>query len=151
MDPENLEENLASSLSRRSLLKRIGAGVAIAWTAPVLTSLRTPAFAAVGSGPCAKCATAAGPFCPAFSAQPQCNASASCSCLLTQAGDCFCHQFISCGDTRVASCANDAACPPGWRCALSCCSTGFGDFKCHPPCSSLATAPKVTGPGTSGG
>jgi hypothetical protein len=34
-----------SGLSRRTMLKRIGAGTAIAWSAPVLSSLRTPAFA----------------------------------------------------------------------------------------------------------
>jgi hypothetical protein len=33
------------SISRRAMLKRIGAGAAIAWSAPVLSSFRTPAFA----------------------------------------------------------------------------------------------------------
>jgi hypothetical protein len=33
------------AVSRRRMLKRIGAGAAVAWTAPVLTSLRAPAFA----------------------------------------------------------------------------------------------------------
>src|SRR6266540_554312 len=33
-------------LSRRRMLKRIGAGAAVAWTAPILTSIKTPAFAA---------------------------------------------------------------------------------------------------------
>jgi hypothetical protein len=33
-------------ISRRRMLRRIGAGAAVAWTVPVLTSIRTPAFAA---------------------------------------------------------------------------------------------------------
>src|SRR2546422_11153148 len=33
------------SLSRRKMLKRIGAGAAIAWTTPILSSVHTPAFA----------------------------------------------------------------------------------------------------------
>ena len=32
-------------ISRRVMLKRIGAGAAVAWTVPVLTTIRTPAFA----------------------------------------------------------------------------------------------------------
>ena len=38
--------NWNAEVSRRKMLQRIAAGTAIAWTAPVLTSLRTPAFAA---------------------------------------------------------------------------------------------------------
>ena len=41
-------------LSRRTILKRVGAGAAIAWTAPVIASVRVPAFA-VGSGTCDAC------------------------------------------------------------------------------------------------
>src|SRR2546428_9685181 len=39
------------TVSRRRMLKRIGAGAAVAWTVPVLTSMRAPAFAQ-GSAPC---------------------------------------------------------------------------------------------------
>jgi hypothetical protein len=34
-----------NGISRRRLIKRIGTGAAVAWTAPILTSLRVPAFA----------------------------------------------------------------------------------------------------------
>jgi hypothetical protein len=34
-----------SEITRRSMLKRLGAASAIAWTAPVVTSVRVPAFA----------------------------------------------------------------------------------------------------------
>ena len=34
-----------SKISRRSMLKRLGAASAVAWTAPVITSIKVPAFA----------------------------------------------------------------------------------------------------------
>jgi hypothetical protein len=40
----------SSGISRRRMIKRIGAGAAVAWTAPVLMSVRVPAFAQ--SPPC---------------------------------------------------------------------------------------------------
>ena len=40
MDPDQV----GHQISRRRMLKRIGAGAAVAWTAPVLTSIRTSAF-----------------------------------------------------------------------------------------------------------
>lgn len=39
------EPQVPSGISRRKVLKRIGAGAAVAWTAPILVSVRTPAFA----------------------------------------------------------------------------------------------------------
>ncbi len=42
MEPDRPE---IEGISRRRMLKRIGAGAAIAWSAPVLTSFRAPAFA----------------------------------------------------------------------------------------------------------
>jgi hypothetical protein len=43
MTPEDLQG--AGGISRRRMLKRIGAGAAVAWTAPIITSVRTPAWA----------------------------------------------------------------------------------------------------------
>jgi hypothetical protein len=43
-------------ISRRKALKRIGAGAAIAWSAPIMTSLRTPAFAQGSPPGCRDCA-----------------------------------------------------------------------------------------------
>ena len=40
------EERQASSVSRRTMLKRIGIAGTVAWVTPVVTSLNTPAFAA---------------------------------------------------------------------------------------------------------
>jgi hypothetical protein len=48
MNPE--EPQGAGGISRRRMLRRMGAGVAIAWTAPILTSVRVPAYAQVSPG-----------------------------------------------------------------------------------------------------
>jgi CHRD domain-containing protein len=40
----------AGGISRRRMIRRMGAGVAIAWTAPILTSVRVPAYAQVSPG-----------------------------------------------------------------------------------------------------
>jgi hypothetical protein len=50
MIPE--EPRGAGGISRRRMLRRMGAGVAIAWTAPILTSVRVPAYAQVSPGSC---------------------------------------------------------------------------------------------------
>ena len=50
MEPKEPVEP-SGGISRRRMLKRIGVGAAVAWTAPVLTSIHTPAFAA-SLGPC---------------------------------------------------------------------------------------------------
>src|SRR5437588_13118859 len=39
-------EDQARSVSRRKVLKRIGAGAVVAWSTPILTSIRAPAYAA---------------------------------------------------------------------------------------------------------
>jgi CHRD domain-containing protein len=43
MPPE--EPQVGGGISRRQMLQRIGAGAAVAWTAPVLMSVKSPAFA----------------------------------------------------------------------------------------------------------
>lgn len=43
MAPE--ESQGAGGISRRKMLKRVGAGAAVAWTAPILTSVSVPAYA----------------------------------------------------------------------------------------------------------
>jgi hypothetical protein len=47
-------------ISRRRMLKRVGAGAAIAWSAPILSSLRTPAFARAYPARCEVCAAECG-------------------------------------------------------------------------------------------
>jgi hypothetical protein len=42
-------------ISRRRALKRIGAGAAIAWSAPIITTMRTSAFAQSAPPECLRC------------------------------------------------------------------------------------------------
>jgi hypothetical protein len=116
-----VDEN-REGISRRRLLKRMGAGVAVAWTAPVVTSLASPAFAQTPS---------CDPFCltdPAF-----CGISAGCpdlglpcefgGCLPhceSRRCDCFDCGFIDSGGGSI--CTSDADCiarfGPEFKCGL---------------------------------
>src|SRR5947209_15291872 len=100
MNPEETEPK--EGLSRRKMLKRIGAGAAIAWTAPILTSIRTPAFAA-------------GDYCGCDLGNP-CGAALDCH---NSGGTCNCwdnaaHNACFCGVFDL--CANHQACGPGNTC-----------------------------------
>ncbi|HVE64264.1 MAG TPA: hypothetical protein VNB94_10750 [Mycobacteriales bacterium] len=121
-------------ISRRSAVKKIAAGTAVAWGAPALLTLQ-PAHAQ-GSQPCANCPPA-GPRenpCDPIANEPQCGDSGPfnrCSCLRDLEGNCFCHEFVDCGDPRTAPGPNNT-CPPGWRAAYACCDGQR--IRCYPPC-----------------
>lgn len=120
-------------ISRRRMLKRIGAGAAIAWSAPVLTSLRIPAFAQAASGPCAPTCTT-NYCCDSANCGPvPCTSDPNvCLCSSTIAGDCFCAQNVYCSGSQVV-CATDADCAfCGGRCMNDC----SGTPSCLPPCGS---------------
>jgi hypothetical protein len=130
MNPESSHFDLAKEgISRRRMLKRIGAGAAIAWSAPVLTSIRTPAFAQ-GSPPGSACDE--GQSCqPACDALRPCQQPSNCACFPT-IDNSACH----CGDIRDGSCSSftpcstQADCAGGEVCVGSCCPTGV----CMPNC-----------------
>jgi hypothetical protein len=102
-------------ISRRSALKKIGAGAAVAWTAPVLMSAVAPAFAAsFATAPCPGCCAQA---CGCAST----CASGSCFCNLTTEGDCFCRVGAP---ACPPSCTTSGDCPAGQRCLVSTCCPG---------------------------
>lgn len=115
------------SISRRRLLKRIGAGAAIAWTAPVLTSLRTPAF-----GQATPICTDQDFVCDDPDSFVLCgtgNNDLDCFCEKGSGGQTICANDLFCDDARA--CASDGECPPDWICASNtCCPGGV----CLPPC-----------------
>ena len=120
------------------MLKRIGAGAAIAWSAPILTSIKTPAFAATGF-PCHTCDpnVPCGPL-------DACGPSGTCACFVLQnGGGCLCGAFPSNFCADYPPCNTDADCPSGQLCYLSCCPTGI----CRGPCAGGAGAPKMKGSG----
>jgi hypothetical protein len=120
------------TISRRKMLKRVGAGAAIAWSAPVLMSIQAPAYAQASPTcevyDCLKeqrCGE--GPGCPA----PGCEDFSKCALMIDNS--CICVQQPQCS---FPDCTSDADCEaqlgPGWRCgkAENCaCPTG-----CFFPC-----------------
>jgi hypothetical protein len=128
-----------SGISRRSALKKIGTGAAIAWTAPVLMSASAKAFAASAAPGCAK-----GGICDF---QGFCGGEASpCSCFHTTDGHpnfCANTDFI-CGNPV---CNTSADCAPGQACVASCCPTNV----CVDPCVPGANPTQPHNPGQARG
>src|SRR6266508_1976272 len=86
-------------ISRRRMLKRIGVGTAVVWTVPVISSIRTTAFAA--SGPCETCA-------PLDCKNPQlCAPTCICASLHGREG-CVCFAVIR--ECDAPACETDQDC-----------------------------------------
>jgi len=97
-----MDETNESQISRRRMLKRIGAGAAVAWTVPIMSSIGTPAFAA--SGACG---------CPPYDCtNPQTCPNGICGCAPHHGGGgcvCFLAGFCNVpGNGDI--CASDADC-----------------------------------------
>lgn len=124
-------EESGNRISRRRALKRIGAaGAAVAWSAPLLSSLRTPAFGQSRESPvCTECFA-------------ECGGDPDCFCLTDEAGS-FCSNNVSCADTTA--CQTSADCPPGWFCQQSPCFGSCGEFRCIPGCGVAGLAAGATG------
>ena len=114
-------------LSRRSLLKRAGVGAALVWSAPIITSLNTPAYA--GSPPPPECQNC-GP----------CQLTSSCRggpCGCVGVPDCFCTGLAVCNESDPI-CRTDADCVrwtgPGSRCAPCAFGPDCVETTCFAPC-----------------
>jgi hypothetical protein len=121
-----MDERAPKGISRRSMLKRIGAGAAIAWSAPVLTSIRTPAFAQYG-----ECAQG----CPTCQFGPPCR---GCACVGVP-DECFCSGVGICTfDAPICRQDSDcdAFCGPGGVCAECVFDPGCAETSCWCACGS---------------
>lgn len=121
-------------MARREVLKRLGVAAGVAWAAPVLTTIQTPAGAAeVGTPNRPECA---GATCGSFTS---CSTNVDCVCGSVAGGGGICVP----GSTACESlqlCEN-LVCPPGSVCSVnSCC----GDPVCI-PLSSTAACPPFNG------
>ncbi len=138
---DELEREIQDRISRRRMIKRLGAATAVAWTAPVLSTLgNSPAWAQYdGVGPCANtdCPPLGQPVETYCSSQVDCGAEPSgnpCSCVRAQEDNCQCHSCVFCDNPAITPCATAGDCPAGWICGLSCCSDTNTDFRCLPQC-----------------
>lgn len=143
----SVERGNEGSVSRRRMLKRLAAATTVVWSAPVLSSVHTPpAFAQMspdGGPPCSRegCVALGEPGSTHCAQQPDClpgdPSGNPCSCLRTKDDRCGCHSCVFCDNPFVTPCpGGQGECPPGWICAMSCCSdpASVDDFMCHPPC-----------------
>jgi len=120
-------ERPTSGVSRRTMLKRIGAAGAIAWVTPVISSLTTPAHAATSFVTC-------GHTCDHCDSNADlCGESGPLNrCFCTpraDGGDCFCGTEVFC--TQTHDCETDSDCDQGWFCANVC---GCSGQVCIPQC-----------------
>jgi len=114
------DEISTKSVSRRSALKKLGAGTAIVWTAPIVLSFDAPGFAA--SAPTACDCTGANDC-----VIGNCGGGA-CSCAVKTNGACAC--FVpACGGPV---CSVDSDCGPGSACVANCCGVPVCAQLCGP-------------------
>lgn len=120
------------SVSRRTMLRRIGAVGAVVWVTPVVTSLNTPAFAA--SPPDGNCSVCEGDFCAGQTACGQGAFFPVCPCAQRVDGQgCFCYEDDLCTNRTV--CTQQSDCPTGEVCVHTCCDFSLGSTVCFPACS----------------
>ena len=148
MDKQEPEGWAHKPISRRKALRRVGAGTAIAWSAPILSSLRTPAFAQYPprcDEPCADCFTGAAQACGTDPVR-----GGTCRCSITTEGTCVCGADDACGEWGF--CGSSADCPPGFVCKpVGCtgCSREPTAMNCQRPCGApLPTGADATATGT---
>jgi hypothetical protein len=123
-------EELQNRISRRRMLKRVGAGAAIAWSAPILSSLRTPAFARAYPALCDS--LACGADC-GLSIPPELG---DCLCFEDVEGNSHCTNNFFCNDARACNTNEDCVsafgvgffCQTGTGCGGSC------GQECAPDC-----------------
>ncbi len=137
-----------AKISRRKMLRNVGIAGAMAWTAPVLSSLGSPAFASVQSRHNKTCrdfvlqdpANGACGVCNINSVG--CENNGGCFCIVNVKGCCFCTQGASCA-SLIPCPQGQFQCPTGQQCVpQTCCNTGQ---VCVPPCGGAPQVPRRAG------
>ena len=121
-------------VSRRKIIQRIGAGTALAWSAPVLQSLASPVHAQGASPvpptPCPQgvpCGDSCGNF--GLCGSSPCPLD-TCHCSVNTEGNCFCWNNAFCSD--IDTCGSSSECQPGYECFENTCCGPQG--VCLPNC-----------------
>jgi hypothetical protein len=109
------------NIDRRAAIKRVGAMGAVAWSAPVLSSMSAPAFAQGGTDPPGACTGGTcGSYTPCSSANPDCI----CAMTSIEPGDgvfCMPGSTLCAGLTRCTGTPRDPVCPPFELCVFETC------------------------------
>lgn len=117
--------DVKTTSTRRRVLKRAAAGGAAVWAVPAIFGSSTAVAASPGKE-CVKTAdeTSSGFPCKTCAAcDHTCNGGAGC-CFVDVKGCCFCGVSGTCDPALV--CRRNSDCPPGSRCAYTCC----GELEC---------------------
>jgi hypothetical protein len=133
------EEQEHNRLSRRDALTRIGVVGAVAWSAPIISSIRTPAFAQSPSCLPWECGD------PIVECGSPCGIG-PCVCDVDVEGNSFCWDNYSCDPACGAiACTSNTDCDAigsgNWGCIVSCC----GNPTCAPPCGECDLCGNVKG------
>lgn len=132
------DDDAGRRASRREVLKKLGIGAGVAWTAPVATGFLTQAAAAGTPAPTTTDTTLPPPICDC-SGNPcgttplnYCDAISGCLCATTNSGACQCFIPI-CVAPGAGPCTMDDDCPSGYACVRECC----GPPTCAPVCGTV--------------
>jgi hypothetical protein len=113
------DDRAANGVSRRTMLRRIGAVGAVAWVTPVISSLTTPAFAqsSIEHPECL------GASCATF--KPCSSSNGDCVCVSSDQGGFCIPGSTQCAPLQVCEGGTSAECPAGSICAVdTCCDVG---------------------------
>jgi hypothetical protein len=129
----------AKRISRREMLRNIGIAGAVAWAAPVLTSL--PASASTSVNACKHYP----PGCQAFM---PCGSDPACACFtkfhkdgsLADKGNCWDSLDGLCSSFTLCAGGSGFKCPEGSTCVSSCCPQNV----CMTMCDQTAKGPRKT-------
>ncbi len=124
----------SDTVTRRSVLKGIGTGAALAWSVPMLSSLVRPeraraATVLAGSKACTQQNIGGSSAACNWCVPPACPGTQCGFCFPTVKGCCFCTNNFFCSDARP--CRTKRDCPAGWECGYTCCSQT--QSTCLPP------------------
>jgi len=145
-------EGSESRVSRRKIIQRIGAGTALAWSAPVLQSLASPVHAQGASPvpptPCppgVNCGTSCANF--GICGDTPCPGPPGCFCSVNTEGNCFCWNNAFCSD--IDTCNSSSECQAGYECFENTCCGAQG--VCLPNCGTCITSVSDSSDGRTAG
>lgn len=133
----DIEENVVPDgadalISRRKVLKRIGAGAIGAWAVPMFIATGGAGARSSGCYPFCGGLTACGPH-PAHQTCHNYRRVNSC-------GGTFCGTDSYC--SHLTACTHHSDCHDGWKCVGTCCDPSI--YYCLPPCGHEAAKPSAS-------